>query len=105
MSENKNLGSDGKTSHYGSADSPYEVIKIIEHFSLDFKHGSVLKYLLRHGKKDGIRDLEKAIFYLSRILEEEKAKMIKKEEENKWVTVTVNGEIRQISKSAPDAHK
>lgn len=58
-------------SHYGGADNPYEVIKIIEHYKLGFCLGNVLKYILRAGKKDPnkeIEDLEKSVWYLQREL-------------------------------------
>lgn len=62
-------------SHYKSANRKFEVIDIIEFFSLNFHRGNVLKYLLRAGRKkeDGyadlekeIEDLEKAVWYLNR---------------------------------------
>ena len=53
--------------HYGSADSPYEVIKIIEHFGLGFHLGNVVKYILRVEYKNApVEDLEKAVWYLQR---------------------------------------
>lgn len=54
-------------SHYGG-DNPYEVIKIINHYELNFDLGCVVKYVLRAGKKDGeptIDDLKKAAWYLA----------------------------------------
>lgn len=57
--------------HYGGADNPYEVIKLIEHFGLGFHLGNVVKYVLRAGKKPGsdrIEDLKKAQWYLSRFI-------------------------------------
>jgi hypothetical protein len=54
-------------SHYGGADNVYEVIKIIEHFGLDFHIGNLVKYVLRAGKKDAeLQDLKKARWYLDR---------------------------------------
>lgn len=56
-------------SHYGGDDNVYEVIKIIEHYKLNFCKGNVLKYLLRAGKKfddKELEDLEKALWYLQR---------------------------------------
>ena len=48
----------------------YEVIDIIEDFNLNFSLGSAIKYILRAGKKDDRKqDLEKAIWYLKRELE------------------------------------
>jgi len=55
--------------HYGGADNPYEVIKIIEHYELGFCLGNVLKYILRAGKKDPkkeLEDLKKSVWYLNR---------------------------------------
>ena len=53
--------------HYGSADNPYEAIKVIEAWELGFCLGSTIKYLARAGKKgDALEDLEKARWYLDR---------------------------------------
>jgi len=55
--------------HYGGADNPYEVIKIIEHFKLGFNLGNTIKYILRAGRKDKaklIEDLKKGRWYLDR---------------------------------------
>lgn len=55
--------------HYGGKDNPYEAIKVIEAWNLNFNHGTALKYQSRAGKKDPakeIEDLEKAIGYLVR---------------------------------------
>lgn len=57
--------------HYGGKDDPYEVIKVIEAWDLDFCLGNVLKYIGRAGKKDPGKlkeDLEKAKWYLERKL-------------------------------------
>jgi hypothetical protein len=61
--------------HYGGADNPYEAIKVIEAWDLDFNLGNVLKYISRAGKKDEWRhleDLEKAAWYLNRAIENKK---------------------------------
>ena len=53
--------------HYGGADNPYEAIKVIEAWSLNFNLGNVVKYIARAGKKEKstlIGDLEKARQYL-----------------------------------------
>jgi hypothetical protein len=45
------------------------VMRIIEDFKLDFLSGTIVKYLLRAGKKPGdsyIQDLKKARWYLER---------------------------------------
>ena len=55
--------------HYGGEENPFEVIKIIEHYQLDFHIGNTLKYIIRSGKKDSnkeVEDLEKAAWYLQR---------------------------------------
>lgn len=56
-------------SHYGGKDNPYEAIKVIEAWELDFHLGNAVKYISRAGKKDPnktVEDLEKAAFYLQR---------------------------------------
>lgn len=55
--------------HYGGAKNPYEAIKVIEAWELDFCLGNTVKYISRAGKKDAakmIEDLEKARWYLDR---------------------------------------
>lgn len=55
--------------YYGGSDNPYEAIKIIEAWSLNFCLGNALKYIVRAGKKDAKKrneDLKKAIWYLNR---------------------------------------
>lgn len=55
--------------HYGGADNPYEVIKVIEAWDLNFNTGNAAKYMARAGKKDPakkLEDLEKARWYLDR---------------------------------------
>jgi hypothetical protein len=54
--------------HYGSGNNPYETIKVIEAWSLDFCLGNAVKYISRAGKKtpDATEDLEKAVWYLQR---------------------------------------
>ena len=55
--------------HYGGQDNPYEVIKVIENWNLDFHLGNTVKYISRAGKKDTdkeLQDLKKAMFYLER---------------------------------------
>ncbi len=53
--------------HYGGVNNAFEPIKIIEHYDLNFMLGNSIKYILRAGKKDDtIQDLEKALFYLQR---------------------------------------
>ena len=57
--------------HYGG-DKPFEVIKVLEAWNLDFHLGNVVKYVYRAGIKDvetEIEDLEKAKWYLQRKIE------------------------------------
>lgn len=65
MENNKELIDHPK--HYGGKDNPYETIKVIEAWGLNFNLGNVVKYISRAGKKDFlIQDLEKAKWYLER---------------------------------------
>lgn len=54
--------------HYGGADNPYEVIKVLqawltpEEYS-GFLRGNVIKYLARARHKGGLVDYEKAKWY------------------------------------------
>ena len=43
-----------------------EVVDVIEAFELNYRLGNVVKYVLRHVGKDGVEDLKKAQWYLSR---------------------------------------
>ena len=55
--------------HYGGADNPYEAIKVIEAWDLDFHLGNTVKYVSRAGKKNPekeLEDLKKAAWYLQR---------------------------------------
>lgn len=53
--------------HYGGKDNPYEAIKVVEAWGLDFHLGNTVKYIARAGKKDGIlQELKKARWYLDR---------------------------------------
>ena len=57
--------------HYGGKENLYEAINVIEAWDLDFHCGSVVKYIARHKKKENPRqDIEKAIWYLQRYLDE-----------------------------------
>lgn len=59
--------------HYGGVDNPYEAIKVIEAWNLDFCLGNTVKYISRAGKKEpnmAIVDLKKARWYLDRRIEQ-----------------------------------
>jgi hypothetical protein len=65
--------------HYGGADNPYEVIKVIEAWELDFCLGTAVKYIPRAGKKDPdkeIEDLYKSIWYINRRIEQLRKKNV-----------------------------
>jgi translation initiation factor 2B subunit (eIF-2B alpha/beta/delta family) len=54
-------------SDYYGKDNPFEPIKIIDYYDLNFSLGNVVKYVLRAGKKDGeskLKDLTKALDYI-----------------------------------------
>lgn len=53
--------------YYGGENNPYEAIKVIDAWELDFCLGNVVKYISRAGKKDPNtrkEDFTKALFYL-----------------------------------------
>ena len=55
--------------HYKTP-SGLEAIDVIEAFSLGYRLGNVVKYVLRAGKKgEALRDLKKAAWYLGRQIE------------------------------------
>lgn len=57
--------------HYGGADNPYEAIKVIEAWSLDFCLGNTVKYIARAEHKGAtLQDLQKARWYLDRRIEQ-----------------------------------
>ena len=59
--------------HYGGGNNPYEAIKVIEAWSLDFHLGNTVKYIARAGIKNAdteLEDLKKALWYLNRKVEQ-----------------------------------
>ena len=63
------MGQVHNPAHYGGKDNVYESIKVIEAWELDFCLGNTVKYISRAGKKESdknIQDLEKALWYLNR---------------------------------------
>ena len=65
-------------SHYGGMDNPYEAIKVIDAWNLDFCLGNVVKYISRSGKKGNNskeQDLKKALWYLEHEIESMKGEI------------------------------
>lgn len=78
--------------HYGGKDNPYEAIKVIEAWDLNFNLGNCLKYICRLDKKPDegltkdektLEDLNKALWYLQREIERVKRVIIQKESTGK----------------------
>ncbi len=62
--------------HYGGADNPYEAIKVIQAWNLDFELGNVLKYIYRAPHKGTLlTDLYKAKQYLQFEIEKQERKL------------------------------
>lgn len=65
--------------HYQS-ETGLEVIEVIEAFTFDLRGieavdtGNAIKYLCRWSKKNGVQDLEKAIWYIQHLIDHIKAK-------------------------------
>jgi hypothetical protein len=56
--------------HYGGKDNPYEAIKVIEAWQLDFHLGNTVKYISRAPHKGSqLEDLRKAAWYLQRAID------------------------------------
>lgn len=62
-----------KPKHYNSHPSGLETIQVTEH--MNFCLGNAIKYIWRADLKNGIEDLEKAIWYLNREITKRKAKL------------------------------
>lgn len=54
-------------SHYKTS-AGFQVIDVIEAYNLNFPLGNAIKYICRHGSKNGLEDLKKARWYLDREL-------------------------------------
>ena len=70
--EGKMIENVNHPTHYGGKDSLYETVKVIEAWGLTYNTGNAVKYISRAGKKDPakhIEDLEKAVWYISREIE------------------------------------
>lgn len=81
--------------HYGGKENPYEVIKVIEAWKLDFCLGNGVKYISRAAKKDPtkeIEDLEKSIWYIRRRIEQ-----LQGEQQDRAAKATVADRIQHVS--------
>jgi hypothetical protein len=45
-----------------------EVSDFIDEYDLDYFEGNVIKYVVRHKAKNGLEDLQKAKWYLERLI-------------------------------------
>lgn len=45
-----------------------EPIDVIEAWGLPFHEATILQYVIRHRRKNGVEDLKKARFYLDRLI-------------------------------------
>ena len=59
--------------HYGGAENPYEVIKVLQAWLtpeeyVGFLKGNALKYNARHRQKGGLEDLRKAQWYQNELM-------------------------------------
>ena len=73
MTEQERGGLDNEVTrpaYYGGAEDPYEPIKVIEAWKLNFHLGCVVKYVRRFDQKGGLKDLVKARWYLNRQIEQ-----------------------------------
>jgi hypothetical protein len=46
-----------------------QVSDFISEFNLDYFQGNIIKYVVRHKQKNGLEDLEKAKWYLEKLIE------------------------------------
>ena len=74
--ETKNTANDQQVdgNHYQTEIQPWD---FIEANKLTFIEGNIIKYVSRHRKKNGVRDLMKAKHYLEKLIEIEQSKVDK----------------------------
>ena len=76
--------------HYQGANG-MEVIDVIDNFTVGLSGieavdtGNAIKYILRWPHKNGVQDIEKAIWYLTHLKEHLERKQAVKDVENDWV--------------------
>lgn len=65
--------------HYRGAGDPYETIKVIEAWKLNFHLGNAVKYISRCDLKGNrLEDLKKAAWYLQREIERSESELAEK---------------------------
>lgn len=52
--------------------SKIQVSEFISEFNLNYFEGNIIKYIVRHRQKNGVEDLEKAKWYLEKLIKKEK---------------------------------
>lgn len=88
--------------HYGGESNPFEPIKIIEHYDLNFMLGNTIKYVLRAGKKgkgDKLEDLQKALWNLQREVDNMKNKSNIIEEMENQLREEQKNQFKRIAES------
>jgi hypothetical protein len=87
--------------HYGGEDNPYETIKVIDAWDLNFYTGNAVKYISRAGKKNPVKkieDLDKAIWYLQQYrLREQRILDMQSDAEEKLATMVRHPAARDSS--------
>ena len=61
--------------HYRT-DSEIQVWDFIDQYDIPYLEGNVLKYVIRHRNKNGVKDLKKAKHYLQKIMERKQQKLV-----------------------------
>lgn len=77
------MSSPTNPSHYGSdgvppplhRDPPVQLIEVLEG-RVGWHEGNIIKYVYRYREKDGLRDLNKALWHLTRLIELEAVRHI-----------------------------
>ena len=59
----------GEIPHYGL--KKYQHWDMVKEFGLDYMQGQITKYTMRHKNKNGKEDLQKAIHFLEKYIEQE----------------------------------
>ena len=70
MVNDRQVGGD----HYQAAIQTWDYI--LAH-DLGYLEGNVIKYVTRHRKKNGVQDLEKALHYLTKLIEVENGRLLR----------------------------